>query len=338
MRHLLALTILSLTININGTAQKSTWKSIDMIDTIAGYTYALDKVASYKYGPGNIFDNNLKTCWIAGNSVIYLRVPQYNRVLNIFNGYGKSPALYRQNDRVKKLKISFYLGVQPEGHVSEIATEYYLYDPHITQVVEFEDVMGIRHINLLDSMFEDQLILIAAFDNFARDIGYEVNEVQPIIKIEIINTFPGTKYRDICISELFFSDKYILYNPETNKTVIDTLYINEEENSLIAQLNTGKKQVLYANKDEDIWLSEISNDKEWVIIMTMEAESRGKGLSSFKLINTKANKVVNDDLQKSLGKSIEAMYFEYRDSVLFVLCIETPIPEEHLVKLAYHQY
>ena len=147
MRQILILSMIMLLMAIAPIkAQKTVWKSVNMIDTIAGYSYAIDKVASYKYGPGNIFDNNLKSCWVTGDSEIYLLVPKYNRVLNVFNGYGKSLELYQQNDRVKKIKISYYLGVQPEGHVSEIAAEYYLFDPHITQYVTLKDEMGIQLI------------------------------------------------------------------------------------------------------------------------------------------------------------------------------------------------
>jgi hypothetical protein len=333
MRQFFSLIILTIGVSLNGFGQKSAWKSIMMIDTTSAYGFAVDKVASTKYGPNNLFDNNLKTCWVTGTSDIYMLVPQYNRVLNLFNGYGKSLALYLQNDRPKKLRISFYLGVQPDGHASLMAAEYYLYDPHINQIVDLDDVMGIQHIAMLDSMFEDQLISIDAFNTFAHDIGFEINEVNPVIKIEVIDTYPGTKYRDVCISELYFSDKYMVYTAGNQSNTIDTLYINEDDNELIAKYNNGEAQVLYKNKDEDVWLSEVSLNQEWVIIMTMPAENRGRGLSKFLLINTKSKTVVNDDLQLSLGIPIGEIYLEYQEDELFLKCMDVKIQQEVSIKL-----
>ena len=53
-----------------------------------------------------------------------------------------------------------------------------------------------------------------------------------ILKINILSFYPGTKYRDVCISEIFFNDCFV---PRKKNTAdhISKIYTNKNENALL---------------------------------------------------------------------------------------------------------
>ena len=91
-----------------------------------------DSGINRKYGAVNLFDGNYTTAWVdgvKGNGIgesIYVAIPNDCRTINIFAGYGKSPTIYNSNNRVKRIKLSCYIGINPEGYVTELDFYGYL--------------------------------------------------------------------------------------------------------------------------------------------------------------------------------------------------------------------
>jgi hypothetical protein len=100
--------------------------------------------------------------------------------IRIWNGYGKSPELWKKNNRAKE--ISIWVGVSETKSFTNI--EYVLKDTEGYQSIKFSPILG--------------------------------NQVN----VQILSTYPGTMYDDTCISEIEFwyqGQKYEVANLEEAK-------------------------------------------------------------------------------------------------------------------------
>lgn len=130
------------------------------------------------YEISNIMDYDLRTVWsegVSGNgigeyvTVHYPARSKYNHQtritdVTILNGFVKSNSLWQRNGRVKTLKV--YINNNPYA------------------LLELEDSKGFQTFNL------------------GRIISDSENDI--IIKFELIDVYPGTKYEDVVISNLIF--------------------------------------------------------------------------------------------------------------------------------------
>jgi len=120
-----------------------------------------------KYTVDNLTDDNPQTAWVEGvegdGIGEYIEISGINAELRIYNGYQKSKAAYYNNGRVKKFRIYF--------DEDEVGT------------IELLDQPGLQAIDL--SIFR--------FNSFDPEI----------IKFEILEVYPGKKWKDTVISEIF---------------------------------------------------------------------------------------------------------------------------------------
>lgn len=314
------------------TAQNIEWKTIELIDTIPGYRFAVNKVASHKYPPSNLFDANLKTCWVSGDSPMFIRLDKTDKSLNIFGGYGKSEALFAMNDRPKEIKLSYFIGIHPEAHVSEIAAIYYLYPTDLVQSIEAKDSMYTIHQKVMainDSLY--QVVL----DRFEKDENLPVSEIVPIVKLEVIDKYTGLKYPDMCISEIYLNDKFIHYvgNKKYNGKVKEFV-VNKAENALIANYTNGQSRVLYQEQDEIVWLGESTEDKSWITVLTMPKESEGRGMTNYVLIHTLTGQILNSELE-DIFDTITYQMFLIEENGKITLEYHDIDVEKHLIDLYY---
>lgn len=123
----------------------------------------------YSYKMSNLSDDNPGTAWVEGKDdygigeYIEFKGYIYAGGIAILNGLQKNKTLFDANSRVKKIKV--YINGKPNC------------------IVELEDKMGIQSF---------------------QPIGYETGAgEETFIKFEILEVYPGTKYKDTCISEIF---------------------------------------------------------------------------------------------------------------------------------------
>ena len=125
------------------------------------------------YESNNIHDFNYKTVWSEGNSsygigeTINFKFPKNNPEINtiiITNGYVKSNSLYKNNSRVKKIKVN-------------VNNDFSFY-------LNLEDVSSNQHF-------------------YIKEIGgkYDSNW---FIEFEILDIYKGDKYNDVVITEINF--------------------------------------------------------------------------------------------------------------------------------------
>lgn len=172
--------------------------------------------AQAKYPSGNLSDGSLETAWVAsGNGVgsaIEIRFPQPRRVSDValYNGYGKSQALWTANSRIKTIRLEV---TRADGFVDEPVE------------MDISDWSG-RSFSLRDDRkphFREPTFLTVT-DLFRQNDGRErgsdengmilydevpfENEYVSLIRIVVLETLPGTKYNDLCVSEVVVYDAF----------------------------------------------------------------------------------------------------------------------------------
>jgi len=134
------------------------------------------------YAPRNIHDLNYQTAWVEGvpgdgiGEFVTYHVPPYNpRITEIIvaNGYLKSEKAWRENSRVKKLKM-------------------YIDDTAVA-ILNLEDTRQEQHFTFEPLGYAD------------RENWDQLNE-KPwwTLKFEILAVYPGDKYDDTAITEIYF--------------------------------------------------------------------------------------------------------------------------------------
>ncbi len=182
--------------------------------------YSIDVVCSSflnndpRYSIGNIFDNNIQTCWVEGvpssgsgllKDKIYVHCDEWSILpykeaaeqfmcymspfppcsmeitkMRIYNGYGKSEILWKANNRVKKLGIEIY------GNTGKIVNNDYSHVYNYRLEIPLQD-KGWNDVVFSDYLNEDETV------NYVQSIHFY-----------ILDTYKGSKYNDTCISEIEF--------------------------------------------------------------------------------------------------------------------------------------
>jgi hypothetical protein len=138
---------------------------------------ASSQLSAYKaidYKPENAHDLSFKSAWVEGvegygigEYIEYYFENQSARITNIiiYNGYVKSERLWKTNSRVKKLKL----------YINDI--------PYA--ILNLEDSRSAQKFDI-DTLGQ-------------RDDGKDL-----VLRFEIIEAYPGTKYEDVAITEIYF--------------------------------------------------------------------------------------------------------------------------------------
>ncbi len=150
------------------------------------------KEDSTTYSARNLMDNNCKTAWVEANAGfgknerIKINVTGILSQVLIVNGFRKSEKTYYENNRVKK--IAFYVDDVRLGEITFPDRPYH----------------QVSMSNILD---EGELINCNSefFKKTSDKTLSSANAFVPEnrIVIEILEVYPGTKYNDTCISDIY---------------------------------------------------------------------------------------------------------------------------------------
>ena len=154
-------------------------------DSISASSYLQSNSSTINYLPENAHDLSFKTAWVEGIKgygigqyvVYYFRrtAPRITKII-IANGYVKSHKTWLENSRVKKLKL--YIDNKPFAILN-------LEDSRREQIFEFEPIGRKRPIENADWEEVDKL-------------------PKWTLKFEILEVYPGEKYDETAISEIYF--------------------------------------------------------------------------------------------------------------------------------------
>ena len=143
--------------------------------------YASSTLPSYdnRYSVENLFDGNINMVWATnGNGVgAVLEIEfDYGGFLGILNGFVRSKELYYDNARIKKIKVE-------EGY-------YWSDDFIVREPWEYE--------------FED--IPYEQIDRNLPRMNVPYFHGAQFVRLTILEVYPGKKYQDVCISQIYMLD------------------------------------------------------------------------------------------------------------------------------------
>lgn len=157
--------------------------------------YSVLEAWTCRYAPGLITDGDTKTAWVEGakdygvGELVLVSCIDLQKPIQIWSGYGKSPAIFEQNSRPKKIKV---LVVQSDAGDPTQYGSWYRNLKVIKQTdIELKDINGF------------QPLLVPAFNSSSyTDNNENTKEYNYFLGIVIMDVYKGTKYSDTCISEI----------------------------------------------------------------------------------------------------------------------------------------
>jgi hypothetical protein len=325
--------------------QNEEWQKIFLLDKSPFNPYVAYRSEDMKdfYNPAeekaypstNLFDGYLKTCWVSGsaktnkNAVLYIRLPDSIEldkiILNIFPGYGKSKSLYYANARPKQINLSLFAAFYPEGFCTEVGSSYIIKKYPLNRKIELTDTFGVQSFPLnfdakvllefrKEAMVQAQNFNDPDFKEFAETLDSISFSPSFIIKIEITKSYYGSKYDDVCISELFFNDRFITPYPDRYPG-ISNVYI-KDNNTLLADFADKKGVVIYKDTSSVFTYVDWPKNKNWAVLFHVKNNAVGKGSrieELYSLIDLKNREVVDSKFEKYTGHSTMYMILKVDD-------------------------
>ena len=155
-------------VNAFGSCEKVSWgnsRGYEILEDVEDYLlneYNYDNSGFYYHEvDGKVYEEKFPVITKDNISNYYNKIDQ----IAIINGYAKTPELWKNNGRVKKLKLTI--------------------DDNIEYILELEDT---RDLQLFDINYKNEIVT------------KKIN-----LKFEILEVYPGEKYEDTCLTSLYLS-------------------------------------------------------------------------------------------------------------------------------------
>ncbi len=346
--------------------QQTKWEKLFLYDAMGGVWDAsseLDDPESEPDGIGKycacwLFDKDVTTAWVEGAKGDgigeYLLIGQKNTFpdkIHIHNGYQKTESLYFKNGRPKSLRISLYVAYHLPADVTELGGNYYCLPFQHTILSEGKLIPMRNSLRVRDKMGSQYFIL--PFDKekvaflkefgdslFEEDFGERRTEMLKnsggynqyeafygyIFKLEILDVYKGSKWDDICISDVWFSTE-----EKKEKSLLDGEKITDifkgEDGNIYFSTSKREKVLLASSRDIededdivggelDIVLMEVSPDKEWAQIDFLFSQAAYVRVEEVPfLYNVRLGKKVDKSL---LGNYFSMYGFAEKDGKVFI--------------------
>ncbi len=174
----------------------------------------LPKNGSTEYTPDNAHDLSFKTAWVEGAKgngigeyIEYYFKNESPRIteIKIYDGYVKTDKAWNENSRVKKFELS---------------------------------INGVSYaiLNLKDTKAEQRFKVPA--------IGHRSDKKDLILKFKILDVYPGTKYEDVAVTEIYFDGLDVHCLGKGTRVLLP-----HNRTKVIENLNTGDTVMTYGYKD-----------------------------------------------------------------------------------------
>jgi len=166
----------------------------------------------------NLTDGNPRTAW-AGKTGddIWLFINGTTSSVSVVNGYNKTPALFKANNRVKSLAVSVWAAAHFAGSVSEISRMFNVARLTPDHVLTLKDSGAEQSFSLpfnwediRTSNTKELAALVKRGDFKDRELIYSYF----VLRAEPLTVYRGTKYDDTCISELKAGGPWRMENEE----------------------------------------------------------------------------------------------------------------------------
>jgi len=174
----------------------------------------------------------------------------------------------------------------------------------------------------------------SVYKTFYSNFKQSIANTCLIMQLEILDIWQGSKYNDICISEIFFDDRFIPYN-HSNSSNVKSVYLNSDENTLLVDYNNAKGVSIYRDTTSVLQIVEISENKKWAILISMPAKIQGRVETTYLLVDLVNKEVVNSQLENCTGNHLygNEMHFEYNKNGMLYLKYNAIAGEYHKIEL-----
>lgn len=175
-----------------------------------------------KYPAHNMLDDALTTAWVApgdgvGSTIdFYFYEPRRVSDLVIYNGYHKSASLWAANSRIKRMRVDV---MRADGYVDTFETnltdekdwwQEHSYALYATETPRFGEPILVSITNLYRSLTGREIGVDPEDGTIVYDRVPEESEKVSRICLTILETTPGTQYKDLCVSDISVLDGFII--------------------------------------------------------------------------------------------------------------------------------
>lgn len=172
-----------------------------------------------KYPAHNMLDGALTTAWVApgdgvGSTIdFYFHEPRRVSDLVIYNGYHKSASLWAANSRIKRMRVDI---MRADGYVDTFETnltdekdwwQEHSYALYASETPRFGAPVLVTITNIL-RLQDGREIGVDPDGLIVFDRVPEASEKVSHICLTILETTPGTQYKDLCVSEIAVVDGF----------------------------------------------------------------------------------------------------------------------------------
>lgn len=276
-----------------------------------------DEPLNRKYDVANLFDGDFTTSWVEGadgngiGQFIYISIPEDCKTINIVNGYGKSKTHFSQNNRVKRLKATLHVGINPVGALSEVAYLFKLSPLDKQFFIDLTDNDSLQTIVFPFQLHEFNELKEAVKESYFEQFSDPIYQMATFLKLEIESVYKGSKYDDTCISEIFFNKSFVAdYRIQRYSSVLN-IYTDRSNDSKILIDTPDQNGILLIDDPESVFqVIDISTSKRWATVIKMPSSmNEGRTETEYLIVNNHLGKVMNSRIEQTVGVKLYSPLF-----------------------------
>ena len=281
-----------------------------------------------RYDVDKAMDEDPATAWVEGvagpgeGESYWIGLEHYPEALGFINGYAKNRSLFDKNYRVQSLKVQVFAAVNLSGFAGQWELFYDGLPISEVQLIDLEDSRAPQKVRLPFNRREmisrmQEFRRSEAIQNFdfpqAREMGLSGDEgiakkFVYILRLTIDATYPGTRWEDTCIAELW--PDYGTVNEIELRGEDQYLYITDEVEQNIP---------VFYDFDYVLSLIDSSQDRRWAVVIKEPAYSGDSRVSStYAIIHLPTGREMTANILGSESENKLPYAFSSRNGQVFV--------------------
>jgi hypothetical protein len=333
------------------------WQSIFLFDA-GGFYYASselekpdNRMNTGRYSPRNLLDHDSATAWVEGEkdsgigTYVFLGIgTSLKNNIIVYNGYQQSENLFKKNNRVKDLKLTFYVGFYNTDEEGQFGVDLTAAAYEDSSIITLQDKIGPQVIDILFELEKIRVFnekerkqYLIDYKKVLPDMGSENPPEEVLfVKFEILSVYEGSTWDDTCIAEIEFSNREMGEFIPLNES-INEVYQDDKSGNILIRTWGNKILVLanarnialengYSGEGEFLTLSlmDASPDKSWAVINYQHGFTGGGHIEeTYQLWSVLRMERVPDSILQAYGvTSIDVMTFVTKNDRLFLETIQ----------------
>lgn len=278
-----------------------------------------------RYGTLNLVDGDYSTAWIEGvegsgaGQSVFISLPPNCQSINLHGGYGKSASLYTKNGRVKRLKLSCHIGINPTGYITELVTIFKTQKFAKEHYIDLKDEDNLQTFPFPFSQAEIFDLEEKVKEQYLQKFDEPIYQVATILELQIEEVYGGSKYDDTCISELFFNDTYVPDYRNHSADKVLQVYVGEENEGRLLIDTKAQKAIAIIDDPEAVFqLIDVSSCNRWATVIRMPADlGESRVETEYLIVNTVLRRIMNNEIEKTLtSRLFNPLFLVNKDNVV----------------------